>query len=330
MSVYNSERYLRAAVESVLAQTFREFEFLIVDDGSTDDSPAILRSFRDPRLRLVRNETNRGLTSSLNRGLELARGQFIARMDADDVSHAERLAKQMAFLARRSEVGVVGTAYTNIDSDGSPLFVSSFSGEHGFLLWYLFFQNPIAHPSVLMRADLVRKVHGYRQEIRYGQDHDLWWRLALLTRLSNLREPLLDLRHHAHSITSRHTHEQQALCARVQNEMMPHVLGRERAEAFQTKVEAEESVLARRQRFIVELLQAYTASAKLTEAERVLVHRDAAFRLAVLALQHLGHGRTTRILAAAHKLDPLVGFRIAAWPLRRYLFRRVSDCVLRK
>jgi len=330
MAVYNGDRYLRAAVDSVLAQTQRDFEFLVVDDGSTDATSRILSGYRDDRLRFVRNETNIGLTRSLNRGLELARGAFIARMDADDICHPDRLARQLAFLEARPEVGVVGSGYVNIDSDGSPLFRSSFSGEHGFLLWYLFFQNPIAHPTVLMRTDLVRKAHGYREEVRFGQDHDLWWRLALQTRLSNLPEPLLRLRHHAHSITSRHTHEQQALCARLQHEMLPHVLGRERADAFRAGVEAEESLLARRIRFIVELLNAYGASRSLTPLEKHLVARDAAFRLGVLALQHPGQGRTLCLIGRAHRLDSLAGLRVLAWPLKRYLLRHVTNCVLRK
>jgi hypothetical protein len=330
MSVYNGARFLRSAVESVLAQTCRDFEFIVVDDGSTDGSAELLAGFQDPRLRLARNPDNVGLTRSLNRCLELARGRFIARMDSDDIAHPERFARQLEFLGAHPGIGVLGTAYTNMDRGGRPLFRSSFAGEHGFLVWYLFFQNPIAHPSVMISAEALRKVGGYRPEIRYGQDHDLWWRMAQNTRLCNLPEPLMRLRRHPHSITSLHTAEQQALCARMREEMIPRVLGKKRMAALQSRIEFATTKPGLEAGFILGLREAYTGSAPLSEAERVLISRDAALRLAVLAARHPFDRNTPATLVAAHRLDPLAGLRLCSWPLRRYLGRRVVNCILRK
>ena len=326
MSVHNGERYLREAVDSVLAQSFSEFEFIIVDDGSTDTTQAVLKGYSDPRLRVIRNDSNLGLTRSLNRGLEEARAGLIARMDSDDICHPDRLALQLQFMEKHPEIGLLGTAYTNIGRDGLPFLRTTFSGEHGFLVWFLLFQNPIAHPTVLMRADLVREAGGYRPEMTYAQDKDLWLRLATKTRFSILQQPLLQLRHHAHSITSLHVHEQQTLGARARSELLPHLLGPDRANVFRARVDAEESVLAKRHRQITELYRAYTAAVTLSPQEHALIRRDCAFRLALLALRHAGEGEG--MLSAAHKLDPLVMLRIFNWPLSRYLFRRLRNSVL--
>src|SRR4051794_29608800 len=114
LAVYNGERYLREAIDSILGQTFQDFEFLIINDGSTDSTREIILSYHDPRIRLVDNEDNIGQTRSLNRGLALAAGQFVARQDADDISEPERLASQVAFLEIHPEVVLLGTWYRKI------------------------------------------------------------------------------------------------------------------------------------------------------------------------------------------------------------------------
>jgi len=118
MPVYNGERYLNEAVDSILGQTFTDFEFLIIDDASTDKTPEILRSYDDPRIRVVTNEENLGLSKSLNKGLALARGEFIARMDADDVSYPYRLQVQHEFMTQHPGAGVIGSWAEYIDRKG--------------------------------------------------------------------------------------------------------------------------------------------------------------------------------------------------------------------
>jgi glycosyltransferase involved in cell wall biosynthesis len=135
MSVYNGEKYLRQAIESILQQTYTDFEFIIIDDGSTDSSREIIQSYDDKRIRLVINEQNIGLTKSLNKGIRLAKGEFIARMDADDISLPQRFEKQVAYLDSHPEVGVLGTYANIIDHRGKIINNIIFPTEHETILW---------------------------------------------------------------------------------------------------------------------------------------------------------------------------------------------------
>ena len=195
LSVHNGERHLREAVDSILRQSFGDFEFLIVDDGSTDGTPHILRSYDDRRIRLIDNGTNLGLTRSLNRGIGAAAGEFLARQDADDVSAPERLDKQVSFLDAHRDVAMVGTWYTKIDDTGRPLGDRSLPGDATDLRWSLLFYCPFVHSAVMFRLDTVRSEVGlYDETIRYAQDHDLWSRMARQHRVANLPEPLVSYR----------------------------------------------------------------------------------------------------------------------------------------
>ena len=204
MSVYNGERYAPEAVESILAQTFRDFEFILIDDGSTDGSKALLEGYakRDPRVRLV-SRPNKGLTKTLNEGLDLARGEFIARMDADDVSLPTRFEKQVAFLRANPDVVCVGARVLRVDPYGSPLSESDHKLTHEEIDRQLMEEGlgwAITHPVAMMRRDAVAKVSGYREQFRTSQDLDLWLRLAEVGRLANLPEVLLKYRYHPESV----------------------------------------------------------------------------------------------------------------------------------
>ena len=200
LPVYNAERYLAEAVESVLAQTFTDFEFLILDDGSTDGSLAILKQYeaRDPRVRVF-SRPNKGLITTLNELIELSRGEFLARMDADDVSLPQRFERQIEHLQANPDCVVVGCQALVIDPDGDPITVwfeggtheeldsENLKGEKGGML---------CHPSVMMRRSSVLDVGCYRDQFRYAEDLDLWLRLAERGRLANLPIPLLKYRTH--------------------------------------------------------------------------------------------------------------------------------------
>lgn len=221
MPVYNGERFLRGALESILSQTFTDFEFLIIDDGSTDQSAEIVRTYNDSRIRLVQNESNLKLTASLNRGLSLARGEYIARMDADDVCMPERLEKQVRFLDENQHVDILGTDVEMIDHAGALWLGSKpfrLPRKHGAIRWMLYFVCPIYHPTVMMRRTVMDSLDGYSLDFPYAEDYDLWLRAAAQVQIGNVPDILLKLRIHESSKVAANTrlHEKYSELA-VQN-----------------------------------------------------------------------------------------------------------------
>lgn len=208
MAVKDGEKYLREAVDSILSQTFSNFEFIIVDDGSQDGSAPLLAEYSDPRIVLLKNQTSIGLTKSLNLGLEKARGEYIARMDADDISLPERLAVQVNYLNEHLEVDVLGTAVTLIDDQKNPSLDIFFPKEYDLIKWHLCFSNPIVHSSSMMRHSAVLRHHGYDASIPCSQDYDLWWRISSDGKLENLDQILVLLRKHSLQVTNLNRNEQ--------------------------------------------------------------------------------------------------------------------------
>ncbi len=215
MSVFNGERFLAPAIESVLTQTFTDFELLIVDDGSSDGSRGIIKDYarRDPRIRPIIRE-NRGLIASLNQLLTESRALIVARMDADDVCLPNRFSRQIAFLAGHPDYGVVGSWCDDIDEHDETWNGGANAPRHpetheGFLEaidkgWPL-----LCHPAVMFRRDLVLSVGGYHAAFKHCEDLDLWLRLASVTKLGSIPEALIRYRHYADQVSSRHATEQQ-------------------------------------------------------------------------------------------------------------------------
>jgi cellulose synthase/poly-beta-1,6-N-acetylglucosamine synthase-like glycosyltransferase len=201
MSVFNGERFLREAVESILNQTFHDFEFIIIDDGSTDSSGSILNAYQrsDCRVRAYHQE-NKGLIESLNRGCGIAQGKYIARMDADDMAVTERLARQIDFMKTHPEVAVLGTAVEFIDDDGKALRIASFPLSHREIQQIALDRAFLWHPSVLMRKSAWSRVGGYRN-VAHAEDYDLWLRIADHFELANLPQVLLKYRLHATQVS---------------------------------------------------------------------------------------------------------------------------------
>lgn len=202
MSVFNGERFLRAAIDSILNQTYSDFEFIIIDDGSSDRSLEIIRQYQklDKRIVIIQNESNIGLAGSLNNGIAVAKGEFIARMDADDVSLPARLGKQFSFMKKNPEVGVVGSQIQIIDSHGNVIENDRLPTSDTLIRWKMCFENPIRHPTVMMRTSLVRQVNGYR-DYKTTQDYDLWQRISEISELRNLDETLILYRLHDSNIS---------------------------------------------------------------------------------------------------------------------------------
>jgi glycosyltransferase involved in cell wall biosynthesis len=195
MSVYNDRRFLAEAIDSILRQSLGDFEFVVIDDGSTDGSADYVEALADPRIRFERNGKNLGLTRSLNHGLGLARGRYLARMDADDVAMPDRLRRQADFLSAHPEVGIVGSSRVLIDEAGAVVAQAPAVVDDLRIRWKCLLGNPFAHPAVMLRLDLL-DAHGLRYDERYRttQDYDLWSRLLTVTRGHNLPEPLLRYR----------------------------------------------------------------------------------------------------------------------------------------
>jgi len=187
MSVYNGERFLHEAVESILNQPFKNFEFIIINDGSTDGSREIIESYNDDRIVLI-NQDKTGLTKALNKGISLARGEYVARMDADDVSLPERLEHQVAFLDENPDVGLVGCNIYVIDEKGSIISMVEVPIENEEIKWKLLFRNRFGHSAIMFRKECLSIIGGYNESIIYAQDYDLWLRISQNYNLGNLRE----------------------------------------------------------------------------------------------------------------------------------------------
>jgi hypothetical protein len=202
MAVYNGERHLAAAVDSILAQTHQDFELVIVDDGSTDGSRDIVRSYGDPRIRLVTLDRNSGLSAALNRGLATARAPLIARQDADDLSEPHRLATQLAVMRERPALALLGSRAFALAEDGRVTGTVWRPAAPASIRWYALFDNPFIHTSVMFRAAVVRdELGGF--DARYdpfSQDYALWCRVLRRYPCANLPERLVRYRVHSASI----------------------------------------------------------------------------------------------------------------------------------
>ncbi len=201
MSVYNAESYLCEAIDSILQQSFKEFEFIIIDDASTDNSCAIVKQYQDKRIKLIENEHNLGLTRSLNKGISFARGKYIARMDADDVSNPTRLDRQLAYMEAHPKVGVCGTWVRYRDIMGRTKTWKYETKDEDIKI-HLLYRNRIAHPSVMIRRSVLLENHlVYNEEFLTTQDYELWVRLSNFCQLANLSHTLLSYRRQETSIS---------------------------------------------------------------------------------------------------------------------------------
>jgi glycosyltransferase involved in cell wall biosynthesis len=190
MPVYNAERFLREAIDSILNQTFSQFEFLIIDDGSTDNTIKIIQEYRDERIRLVRNEENMGISYTLNKGIALASSDLIARMDADDISSAQRLQKQFDYMVANKDCALLSCWARVITEDKKLVRLERYRSE--FYYYNLTFECWMYHPTVMFRKDAVKAVGMY--SMPYSEDYDLFWKLSVKFRIWNLPEALVDYR----------------------------------------------------------------------------------------------------------------------------------------
>lgn len=206
MPVYNTnKKYLKQSIESILKQTYKDFEFIIIDDGSDIKTKKFLKSFKDDRIVLIENEKNLGLIKTLNKGIKLAKGEFIARMDADDISTPDRFEKQLLYMTKNPEIGVLGSAFQIFQKREEKIVMPTTDEDAKKMLQTGV--SPFAHPSVMIRKDLLEDVQ-YSETFKHCEDLALWAKLYDKTQFANLPDVLLKYRWHGNNVSKKHTFEQ--------------------------------------------------------------------------------------------------------------------------
>jgi len=217
MSCYNSEKYLADAIDSIVEQTYTNIEFIIVDDGSTDNTLNIIQSYNDKRIKLIARE-NKGLVYSLNEAIELCAGSYIARMDADDICRPDRLAKQVDYMERNTQISACGGAIHHFNEKGS-IKTQSRPTEHSDLVFCSLHRSPIAHPAAIIRKSVLDQYNlRYNNNYKYGQDIKLWFDIIKVGKLSNLTDVVIDYRISEDQVTSSRRAEQKKLASEARAE----------------------------------------------------------------------------------------------------------------
>lgn len=209
MPAYNAEKYIAEAIDSILGQTFTDFELIILNDHSSDRTEEIILSYKDPRIVYVKNEQNLGVAGTLNRGLDMAKGEYIARMDADDISLPERFAKQAALLDECPRIAVVGCSIELFD-DGGTFERRYFSTNPDQMKVDMFFSSGLAHPSVMMRTSMIRELGDYDRNFEGLEDYELWCRVSEKYSVTTLPELLFRYRVHGGQVTKNPSPKYQA------------------------------------------------------------------------------------------------------------------------
>ena len=332
LPVFNAGKYLAAAIDSILRQTYRDLELIVIDDGSVDGSAGIISACTDPRLVLIRNETNLGVVAALNRGLAHARGDLVARMDADDVADLQRIEKQVDYCLRHKNVVALGTAITYIDDDGQVI------GHPGRLAlgpavmrWRLLRGTCLFHPTLMLNRARAGDDARYSAEFIHAEDYELMLRLSRRSDLDNLPDRLLAQRLHTGAVSVRFRDTQRESAARA---LRIHA-----GERFGLDIDPGQAktLLDPRHFFnpassdadspvglIRQLERSFLSSESgLAREETRAVRRDVAFflwKLAAIAVSEWGHGafllrrlRTLASCAAALGMRPRAALAALAW-----------------
>jgi glycosyltransferase involved in cell wall biosynthesis len=227
LPAFNAEKTLRRAIDSILNQTFPNFELIVIDDGSTDGTCEVVESYKDIRIRLVRFQENQGLIAGLNKGLEIARGEYVARQDADDESVTERFAKQVAILESNSHIGVVGSCVRLRDSSNKLLGIYSYPSEPDLARWQSLFKTPVAHSTAVFRRSVVESVGGYNEKYKLAEDYELWTRVSAVAQILSLRDKLVYYNVRDGGVSVRNRKAQDDMHMRIASENMRAMVGRE-------------------------------------------------------------------------------------------------------
>ena len=259
--VYNDERYIQQTIQSVLDQTFTDFELILVDDASTDRSVEIMKNFDDPRIHVFINEKNLGIVGSLNKAISLSKAAIIARLDHDDMCYPTRLEKQYNFLEVHPEIGLVGAGIQEIDSEGKKVGSPRIHLSEPYLLKYwLHFEVLLSSPATTFRRSIIEKAGGFNPAAELAEDYDLYTRFVKYCDLSNLSEPLVYKREHGKNASikyhddqvARHIHTCESEVAKLMGKTYPY-------EYFKKLIDREEKLDLRTTQ---ELIRLYYDSSK--------------------------------------------------------------------
>jgi len=333
MAVKDGELYLRQAIDSILAQTLNDFELIIIDDYSSDSSVDIVQGYRDLRITHVKNDEHSGLTASLNRGLDLARGEYIARMDADDISLPGRFEEQVNFLDHHPDVAVLGTGIRFIDDKGNPIEDVIFPAEHELIKWNLCFYNPIAHPTVMMRTRVVRQAGGYDPELERSQDYDLWWRISSIGRLANLDEIYVQFRKHANQVTSIYQSGQFDAGLGINQQHLSELLGKRVTEdtirkLWRKEIFSLDDALSVSQ-LIFEVFYMMDSTKK-SKAQKQIITYDTLSMILPILLPYLTKIRVWGHIGNAICISPMVFIKVSVTIIAKFLNRIIRRASLSK
>lgn len=315
MATYNNATYLNSCIESVLSQTFEDFEYIIINDASTDDTHDILEQYTDPRIRILQNSANLKLSTSLNLGLEIAEGDYIARIDSDDMCMPERFEKQVAFLESHQEIGAVGTQVINISPDGTQSRPGSPTPTTpNMTSWQVILGYPIAHPTLMICRSLLNEIGGYDTSYPYAQDQALWSKLIFKTRLTNLDDALVSYRQHELSslnrIKDKRQYELKARCGAAEKLLKSPISADELHSLYWSETKSR---YYSKQKYEVAgqlLIKLYTAMLE----QGVLTYQDS------LGLQQVQQDLQDRLTNMAHSN----GLEALKWHLGRFLIAPVK------
>lgn len=331
-TVYNGQRFLPSAIESMLAQTFTAFEYILVDDASTDRSRQVLAHYADldPRVRVLHNPVNLNMSGSLNRALELARGEYCAILDQDDIAHPQRLERQAAFLDTHPEVGVVGAQAMAIDEHGLPLYPMPFPERTEFARWVILFGSPVLHSAAMLRRTLVLAAGGYSISEWFANDYILFATLLRGAGIANLPDTLASYRRHHQQMASVYTKIQRGQVWLLIYSMLAERLGLRVAlddiGVLYKSVRGERlehaGMLERAADLLLAIRARYQAAEQPDPMTCDQIDADCARRLLTMAWVHRHVHRPTchALLRRALEIDPLLWQR----PQTRALLRRLG------
>ena len=222
MPAYNAEKYIGEAIESILSQTYTDYEFIIINDGSTDKTEKIIRSYDDSRIVYLENEKNSGIVVTLNKGLDYATGEYIARMDADDISINNRLEKQVAYMKKNKKVGLLGTGIRVFGTEIQQ-YDRVFTTDSKQLKAELIFNSCVAHPTVMIRREILEQNHlRYNEEFAGAEDYCLWWEIAKVSSIATLKDILLNYRIHSSQITKQKDMQYYSMMQKLMKQRFHH------------------------------------------------------------------------------------------------------------